>query len=468
MKAKNKKENKVTPLMRQYNAIKQKHPEALLLFRVGDFYETFGKDAIKASAILDIVLTARNNGDDKTELAGFPHHALDTYLPKLVRAGERVAICDQLEDPKDSKGIVKRGVTELVTPGVSYNELTLDTNKNNFLAAVYYKQNDIGISFLDISTGEFLVSQGNKDYIDKLLQSLNPKEVIYQKNKRKLFQEDFGNSFYVFGIDDWVFTSDYTIELLNKQFETTSLKGFGITDLHAGIVAAGVILHYLNETHHHQTKHILSIRRIDQEKYVWMDRFTIRNLELFYSSNEGAITLIDILDDTKSAMGSRMLRRWLALALKDKKQIINRHQVVSELITNNDIAEILSSEITLIGDLERLISKASTLRINPRECVKLKNALFSLKTIKEICEKSQVKALTDIVSRIDICEKISERIEETIADSPPVLLQKGNVIKSGFNDELDGLRSAQDSGKEFLDQMLKREISKTGISSLKI
>ena len=468
MKAKNKKENKVTPLMLQYNAIKAKYPGALLLFRVGDFYETFGEDAIRASTILDIVLTARNNGDAKTELAGFPHHALDTYLPKLIRAGERVAICDQLEDPKESKGIVKRGVTELVTPGVSYNELTLENNKNNFLAAVYYKHNDIGVSFLDISTGEFLVAQGNRDYIDKLLQSLNPKEVIYQKDKRKLFQEDFGNSFYTFGIDNWVFTSDYANELLNKQFDTTSLKGFGIVELQAGIIAAGVILHYLNETQHHQTQHILGIRRIEQEKYVWMDRFTIRNLELFYSSNDGAITLIDILDDTKSAMGSRMLRRWLSLALKDKKQILHRHQIVEEFISNNEVSEILSNEITIIGDLERLISKVATLRINPRECVKLKDALFSLKNIKEACRKSSVKALTDIVKRIDICEKISKHIADTIIDSPPVLLHKGNVIKSGLNSELDELRLIQDSGKEFLDQMLKREISKTGISSLKI
>ncbi len=454
--------------MLQYNAIKLKHPEALLLFRVGDFYETFGEDAIKASNILDIVLTARNNGDSKTELAGFPHHSLDTYLPKLVRAGERVAICDQLEDPKESKGIVKRGVTELVTPGVSYNELTLENKKNNFLASVCYTKNNIGISFLDISTGEFLVAEGNKDYIDKLLQSLNPKEVIYQKNKRKAFQEDFGNSFYIFGLDDWVFTSDYANELLNKKFNTTSLKGFGIAELQDGIIAAGVILHYLNETHHHLTQHILGIRRIEQDKYVWMDRFTIKNLELFYSSNEGAVTLIDILDDTKSAMGSRMLRRWLALALKDKNQIIKRHQIVEELILDNDISEILSNEITIIGDLERLISKVATLRINPRECLNLKNALTALKPIKKVCGKSSVKALKDIVNSIDVCEKISKQIENTIADNPPILLHKGNVIKFGLDPELDELRSIQDSGKFFLDKMLKREILKTGISSLKI
>ena len=291
MAVKNKKEKKITPLMGQYNAIKTKHPGALLLFRVGDFYETFGQDAIKASRILGIVLTARNNGDSKIELAGFPHHSLDTYLPKLVRAGERVAICDQLEDPKSAKGIVKRGVTELVTPGVSYNELTLETKKNNFLAAVFYGNKNIGVSFLDISTGEFLVAQGSVDYIDKLLQSLSPSEVIYQKNKRRKFEEDFGTSFYTYSLDDWAFTADYTNELLHKQFDTKSLKGFGVSDLEAGIIAAGVALHYLNETQHHQTKHILGISRIEEDKYVWMDRFTIRNLELFYSPNEGAKTL---------------------------------------------------------------------------------------------------------------------------------------------------------------------------------
>ena len=454
--------------MGQYNAIKAKHPGALLLFRVGDFYETFGEDAIKTSKIVGIVLTARNNGDSKIELAGFPHHSLDTYLPKLVRAGERVAICDQLEDPKATKGIVKRGVTELVTPGVSYNELTLETKKNNFLAVVYYGKQNVGVSFLDISTGEFLVAEGTADYVDKLLQSLSPTEVVYQKNKRRNFEENFGSSFYTFMLDDWAFTSDYANELLNKQFDTKTLKGFGISDLTDGVIAAGVALHYLNETQHHQTKHILSISRIEQEKYVWMDRFTIRNLELFYSPNEGAITLIDVLDDTKSAMGSRMLRRWLALPLKDEKQISERHQIVEELIADATISETLAKEISVIGDLERLISKVATLRINPKECARLKDALNALQPIKEVCTQSKVKALNSIANKIAICEQVKTKIETELSDNPPMLLHKGNVIKDGVNAELDELRNIQNSGKDYLDKMLAREIEATGISSLKI
>jgi len=454
-------------LMGQYNAIKIKHPGALLLFRVGDFYETFGQDAIKASRILGIVLTARNNGDSKIELAGFPHHSLDTYLPKLVRAGERVAICDQLEDPKLAKGIVKRGVTELVTPGVSYNELTLETKKNNFLAAVFYGKKNVGVSFLDISTGEFLVAQGSVDYIDKLLQSLSPSEVIYQKNKRRKFEEDFGTSFYTYSLDDWAFTSDYTNELLHKQFDTKSLKGFGVSDLEAGIIAAGVALHYLNETQHHQTKHILGISRIEEDKYVWMDRFTIRNLELFYSPNEGAKTLIDVLDNTKSAMGSRMLKRWLALPLKNKNQISERHNIVEQMLANTELSDVLSEEIGKIGDLERLISKVATLRINPRECSRLKDALIALRPIKEICSTSG-KALKNLTDKINTCEPIKDRIEIELSDNPPMLMHKGNVIKQGVNAELDDLRSIQNSGKEYLDEMLKREIERTGISSLKI
>ncbi len=454
--------------MGQYNAIKAKHPEALLLFRIGDFYETFGEDAIKTSKILGIVLTARNNGDSKIELAGFPHHSLDTYLPKLVRAGERVAICDQLEDPKATKGIVRRGVTELVTPGVSYNELTLETKKNNFLASVYYGKKNIGISFLDISTGEFLVAEGTVDYIDKLLQSLTPTEVIYQRNNRRKFEEDFGSSFYTFMLDEWVFNSDYANELLNKQFDTKSLKGFGISDLEDGIIASAVALHYLNETQHHQTKHILSISRIEQESYVWMDRFTIRNLELFHSQNENAITLIDVLDQTKSAMGARMLRRWLALPLKDINLIAERHQIVEQLIENEDIFEVLEKEISAIGDLERLISKVATLRINPKECGRLKDALQSLRPIKDACSKSKNKALNKISNRIDICDAIRAKIESELSENPPILLHKGNVIREGVDSELDELRDIQNSGKQYLDKMLEREIESTGISSLKI
>ncbi len=467
MAVKNKAEKKSTPLMGQYNAIKVKHPGALLLFRVGDFYETFGKDAIKASRILGIVLTARNNGNSKIELAGFPHHSLDTYLPKLVRAGERVAICDQLEDPKLAKGVVKRGVTELVTPGVSYNELTLETKKNNFLAAVFYGKKNIGVSFLDISTGEFLVAQGNIDYIDKLLQSLSPSEVIYQKEKRKKFEEDFSTSFYTYSLDDWVFSSDYANELLHKQFDSRSLKGFGVSDLEAGIIAAGVSLHYLKETKHNQTKHIVRISRIEEEKYVWMDRFTIRNLELFHSPNEDAQTLIDVLDDTKSPMGSRMLKRWLALPLKNKKQISERHNIVEQIFTNTELSTVISKEISRIGDLERLISKVATLRMNPRECCRLKEALIALKPIKEICIKSG-GALKDITSKINTCDSIKDKIERELDDNPPMLMYKGGVIRSGVNVELDDLRSIKVSGKEYLDSMLEREIKKTGISSLKI
>ena len=453
--------------MGQYNAIKTKHPGALLLFRVGDFYETFGEDAIKASRILGIVLTARNNGDSKIELAGFPHHSLDTYLPKLVRAGERVAICDQLEDPKAAKGIVKRGVTELVTPGVSYNELTLETKRNNFLASVFYGKKNIGVSFLDISTGEFLVAEGSGEYVDKLLQSLSPTEVIYQKTKRVRFEEDFGTSFYTYMLDDWAFTTDYTSDLLYKQFDTKSLKGFGVNDLAEGIIAAGVALHYLNETHHHQTKHISGISRIEEDKYVWMDKFTIRNLELFYSPNEGAKTLIEVLDDTKSAMGARMLRRWLALPLKNKEQITVRHNIVQQMLDDDKLSGVLSEEIARIGDLKRLISKVATLRINPRECGRLKDALISLKPIREICSASG-KDLQKLTSKINTCGKIKERIESELSENPPLLLHKGNVMKEGVNAELDELRSIQNSGKEYLNKMLAREIKRTGITSLKI
>ena len=454
--------------MVQYNTIKVKYPGTLLLFRVGDFYETFGKDAIKASEILDIVLTARNNGESKIELAGFPYHSLDTYLPKLVRAGLRVAICDQLENPKDVKGIVKRGVTELVTPGVSYNDLTLETKKNNFLAAVYYGKKNIGVSFLDISTGEFLVAEGKRDYVDKILQSLNPKEVLYQKNKKVDFEKDFGDSYYTYSVDNWVFQSDYSNDLINKKFGTKSIKGFGVSDLLDGIISAGVILHYLNETKHLQTQHILGIRRIEHENYVWMDRFTIKNLELFSSPNQGAKTLIDIIDHTKSAMGARMLRRWLALPLKDEKKILKRQQIVKVFNNSHDISEVLSREISIIGDLERLISKVATLRINPRECCRLKDSLSALIPIKQVCSKSRVEPLRDIINKINHCDDIIDKIQNEIIDNPPVLLNKGNVIKDGVNIELDELRSIRKSGKDFLDKILDREIKKTGISSLKI
>ena len=454
--------------MGQYNKIKAKHPGALLLFRVGDFYETFGEDAISVSSILGIVLTARNNGDSKIELAGFPHHSLDTYLPKLVRAGRRVAICDQLEDAKATKGIVKRGVTELVTPGVSYNDLTLENKRNNFLATIYYGKLYIGISFLDVSTGEFLVGEGTKDYIDKLLNSFEPMEIIYQKDKKNKIEIDFNITSSTFMLEDWVFNFDYSNELLNKQFDTKSLKGFGILDLQEGVIAAGVALHYLNETKHQKTKHILNISRIHKDHYVWMDRFTIRNLELFSSTNEGAVTLIDILDNTNSPMGGRMLRRWLALPLKDVNHIRLRHQIVDEIFSDDVITNILIKEIRAIGDLERLISKVATLRINPRECCRLKDALLSLKPIKNLCNTTNVNALRDILNKIDLCVSIISKIEAEISDDPPLLIHKGNVIKTGFNKELDDLRSIQSSGKDFLNKILNREIKNTGINSLKI
>ena len=454
--------------MGQYNKIKAKHPGALLLFRVGDFYETFGEDAISVSSILGIVLTARNNGDSKIELAGFPHHSLDTYLPKLVRAGRRVAICDQLEDSKATKGIVKRGVTELVTPGVSYNDLTLENKRNNFLATIYYGKLYIGISFLDVSTGEFLVGEGTKDYIDKLLNSFEPMEIIYQKDKKNKIEIDFNITSSTFMLEDWVFNFDYSNELLNKQFDTKSLKGFGILDLQEGVIAAGVALHYLNETKHQKTKHILNISRIHKDHYVWMDRFTIRNLELFSSTNEGAVTLIDILDNTNSPMGGRMLRRWLALPLKDVNNIRLRHQIVDEIFSDDVITNILIKEIRAIGDLERLISKVATLRINPRECCRLKDALLSLKPIKNLCNTTNVNALRDILNKIDLCVSIISKIEAEISDDPPLLVHKGNVIKTGINKELDDLRSIQSSGKDFLNKILNREIKNTGINSLKI
>ena len=454
--------------MGQYNKIKAKHPGALLLFRVGDFYETFGEDAISVSSILGIVLTARNNGDSKIELAGFPHHSLDTYLPKLVRAGRRVAICDQLEDAKATKGIVKRGVTELVTPGVSYNDLTLENKRNNFLATIYYGKLYIGISFLDVSTGEFLVGEGTKDYIDKLLNSFEPMEIIYQKDKKNKIEIDFNITSSTFMLEDWVFNFDYSNELLNKQFDTKSLKGFGILDLQEGVIAAGVALHYLNETKHQKTKHILNISRIHKDHYVWMDRFTIRNLELFSSTNEGAVTLIDILDNTNSPMGGRMLRRWLALPLKDVNHIRLRHQIVDEIFSDDVITNILIKEIRAIGDLERLISKVATLRINPRECCRLKDALLSLKPIKNLCNTTNVNALRDILNKIDLCVSIISKIEAEISDDPPLLIHKGNVIKTGINKELDDLRSIQSSGKDFLNKILNREIKNTGINSLKI
>jgi len=454
--------------MTQFNGIKAKHPDALLLFRVGDFYETFGEDAIKASKILGIVLTSRANGSSKIELAGFPHHSIDTYLPKLVRAGQRVAICDQLEDPKTTKNIVKRGVTELVTPGVSYRDTISDQKSNNFLASVFFGTENIGVSFLDNSTGEFLATEGKADYVDKLLQSFSPSEIIFEKGKRKEFEKEFGDSFFTHMLDDWIFTTDYSNELLLNQFNTSSLKGFGIEKMEAGTISAGVILHYLKETHHHLTQHISTISRIEQEKYVWMDRFTIRNLELFYSPNEQAKTLIDILDHTLSPMGSRMIKRWVALPLKEKEQISKRSDIVHHLIKDNNFRETIEENIKQIGDLERLISKVSTSRVSPRECNQLKLSLNCITPIKRSCEASDNKQVQLIGKQLNPCQKIAEKIENTISENPPALIQKGNVIKAGINSELDDLRNLSKSGKDYLQQILERETEKTGISSLKI
>ena len=468
MDNKQKKEVKVTPLMKQYNAIKVKYPDALLLFRVGDFYETFGQDAVVASKILEIILTNRANGSSKIELAGFPHHALDNYLPKLVRAGHRVAICDQLEDPKKTKKIVKRGVTELVTPGVSYNHLTINSKKNNFLASIYYGEKYIGISFLDISTGDFFVSQGNIDYVNKLVQSFSPSEILYQKTTKKRYFEDFGSNHFSYPIEDWPYSYDYSYELLINQFKTKTLKGFGINNLNDAIISAGIVLYYLKETKHDHTSNILSISRIDEEKYLWMDKFTVRNLELFFSSNNDAITLIDVLDHTETAMGSRMMSRWLALPLKNSKEINERFDIVNFYLTNSSFFDLAKNNFNQIGDLERLVSKVSTGRINPREIEKLKNSLKSIIPIKKACESSKLSSLKKLAGDLDICSELIKKIENELVDNPPVFLHKGDVIKVGVDSNLDELREIKNSGKKYLDKMLQKEIEKTSISSLKI
>lgn len=464
-----------TPLMKQYNTIKAKYPDALLLFRVGDFYETFGQDAVKAAGILGIVLTKRANGPGGfIELAGFPHHSLDTYLPKLVRAGQRVAICDQLEDPKLTKTIVKRGVTELVTPGVSYNDKVLDHKNNNFLASVFISQNlstkneDNGVSFLDVSTGEFLVAQGSLAYIDKLLQSFRPSEILFQKSRKKLFLETFGDKFYTYGLEDWAFSSDFGQESLLKHFGTKSLKGFGIEALEHGIIAAGAALHYLADTAHDKVQHLTNISRIEEEKYVWLDRFTIRNLELFGSHNENARTLISVLDHTVSPMGSRMLKRWLALPLKDKAPIDERLEAVDHFLTHTEMSEHVIQQLELIGDLERIISKVATARISPKEVVQLKRALTAIEPIKTICENSKNASLRKIGEQLNPCRTIIDRIEKEVTQDPPYLIAKGNVIAEGINPELDELRMISGSGKDFLLQIQQRESELTGIPSLKV
>ena len=466
---------KETPLMKQYNSIKAKHPDALLLFRVGDFYETFGEDAIRSAGILNITLTARNNGGDgeKIELAGFPHHSLNTYLPKLVMAGCRVAICDQLEDPKQTKKIVKRGVTELVTPGVALNDDILKSKSNNFLAAIHFnsakkKKDEIGISFLDVSTGEFLISQGNIDYIDKLIQNFNPSEILFSKQKRKLFTEVFGAHYHVFYLEDWVFQSDYAEEVLNKQFNTTSLKGFGVDLLPSGIIAAGAALHYLSETRHDKLQHITKIARIAENEYVWMDRFTIGNLELYHTSSQNAVTLLDVIDKTISPMGGRLLKRWVALPLKNKSKIINRHEVVSYLLNKQTILTAIQTNIKCIGDIERLISKVATGKVSPREVVQLKNSLEAILPIKKEAENAKNNAIKTIGENLQDCKLLREKITNTLNEDAPVLIQKGNAIAEGVSEELDELRSIAKGGKDYLNEMLERETERTGINSLKI
>ncbi len=460
---------KETPLMKQYNEIKRKYPDACLLFRVGDFYETFGDDAVRASKILGITLTKRGAGSStETALAGFPHHSINTYLPKLVKAGLRVAICDQLEDPKMTKTIVKRGVTELVTPGVSMNDEVLQSKSNNFLASVYFGKKNIGVSFLDISTGEFLTAQGTDEYIDKLLQNFQPSEVLIAKQNKGDFIEIFGADFHNFYLEDWVFKEDYAFETLTNHFQTTSLKGFGIEDLNEGIIASGAILYYLSETQHNRRQHITSISRIAEDAYVWMDRFTIRNLELYHSYNPNAVTLLDVIDKTNSPMGSRLLKRWLALPLKDINKIRNRHEVVTYLKENQAVLKSIQTQIKQISDLERLISKIATGKVSPREVVYLKESLDAIIPIKTLALQSPQEAVKIIGDSLHSCDLLREKIAKTLNQDAPVAVSKGNAIAKGINEELDDLRAISTSGKEFLEGIEKRESLTTGISSLKI
>ena len=455
--------------MKQYNAIKVKYPDAMLLFRVGDFYETFGEDAKKAAHVLGIILTKRGAGSEsETALAGFPHHSLNTYLPKLVKAGMRVAICDQLEDPKMTKKIVKRGVTELVTPGVALNDEVLQSKTNNFLAAIHFDKKKIGVSFLDVSTGEFLTSQGNAEYIDKLLQNFNPSEVLVQKKYKNEFFEQFGDRFYTFYLEDWIFQTDYANETLINHFKVKTLKGFGVEEIHSGIIASGAVLHYLSETQHKKLHHISSIHRISEDKYVWMDRFTIRNLELYNSTSLNAVTLLDVIDKTISPMGGRLLKRWLALPLKDINRIKKRHDIVKYLIDNDAFYDLAFFHIKQISDIERLVSKVATGKVNPREVVLLKNSLKAILPIKEAAEKSKNQSLKIIGEQLQNCKTLIDKVTKTINEDAPIHLNKGKVIAAGVSEELDDLRSISNSGKEYLDNMLARETERTGINSLKI
>lgn len=459
-----------TPLSRQFNQIKAKYPGAILLFRVGDFYETFGEDAVKASKILGIVLTRRNNGNADDQLAGFPHHSLDTYLPKLVRAGQRVAICDQLEDPATVKGIVKRGVTELVTPGVSFNDQVLDHKRNNYVASIAFseKENLYGLAFLDISTGEFMCTQGSLAYVQKLVQSFMPSEILYPKKYRKQYEEHFGNSFHSFSLEEWIFSRDFTYPLLTQHFKTQHLKGFGIEELTHGIIAAGVILHYLAETEHRQVGHIATIQRIEEDKYVWLDRFTIRNLELVYSVQEGGVPLIHLMDQTQTPMGARLLRKWMVLPLKDLKAIQERQNGVAGLLATDGLLDQISTLLKPVGDLERLISKVAAGRINPRELLQLKRALQQIPGIQALLAQQNSDFLTKASDQLNPCQRLVDKIDTALRDDAPMLIHQGGIIKTGFLAELDELHVLSSNGKGYLADMQKREIERTGISSLKV
>ncbi|WP_353147787.1 DNA mismatch repair protein MutS [Flavobacterium sp.] len=455
--------------MQQYNTIKAKYPDACLLFRVGDFYETFGEDAIRASRILGITLTKRGNGSEsETALAGFPHHSINTYLPKLVKAGLRVAICDQLEDPKMTKTIVKRGVTELVTPGVSFNDDILHSKSNNFLAAVFFGKKTNGISFLDVSTGEFLTAEGNEEYIDKLLQNFRPSEVLVSKQQKADFKQHFGEDFHVFYLEDWIYKEDFAFESLTKHFQTNSLKGFGIDDFNEAVISSGAILYYLSETQHNKIQHITNIQRIAEDAYVWMDKFTIRNLELYHSYNPNAVTLIDVIDKTLSPMGSRLLKRWLALPLKDINKIKGRHEVVAYLNENSEELHQIQYQIKQISDLERLISKVATGKVSPREVIHLKDSLDAIIPIKTLALQSKNEALKTIGDSLHACELLREKIGTTLNPDAPVAINKGNAIAVGVNTELDDLRAISSTGKGYLEALEKRESEITGIPSLKI
>ncbi len=463
------KAKKVTPLMQQYNGIKSKYPDAMLLFRVGDFYETFGEDAVKASEVLGIVLTKRGAGSEsETALAGFPHHSLNTYLPKLVKAGHRVAICDQLEDPKMTKKIVKRGVTELVTPGVALNDEVLQSKTNNFLAAIHFDKKQLGVSFLDVSTGEFLIAQGDIAYVDKLLQNFSPSEVLVQKQHKQPFLEAFTNRFHTFYLEDWVFQKDYGYETLINHFKVKTLQGFGVEELVPGIVAGGAIMYYLSETQHNKLDHIQSISRIAEDLYVWMDRFTVRNLELYGGNSINSVSLLNIIDKTISPMGGRLLKRWLALPLKDLKPIQQRQEQVQYLIKDEAFFDTITYQLKQISDLERLISKVATGKVSPREVVLLKNSLKAIHPIKTAAEATKNATVKMIGSLINNCNELIDKISTTLFDDAPVNINKGNAIANNISEELDELRNISNSGKEYLDGMLARETERTGITSLKI